>query len=451
MTIRTRLALGYWAGIVATLTVVGVLVWWQMGIALQGPLETALQTRAAGVLASLENAGQSGLQETNQTASGVFAALFSADGSLIDASNSAPAGLRPVPGFVVLGGTRYLVRTEHAPNGGTVVTGADLRSVALAQAELARILVGVGLAVGAVSLLGGWLLAGRALRPVAQLSDDAAAIGPDDLDRRLAPAGRMDEIGRLTVILNEMLDRIGESVGRQRLFVAMASHELRTPLAALRAELDVAARDELTVAEYRDALREARGDVIRLTNLSRSLLELAASPADAKAVVRAPVRIRELVGAICRDLEPLAATAGVSPLVDVPDEVVWIDRVRVEHALSNLISNALRHGRSGDVEIRGRLGEDARGRTLVIEVLDRGPGLGGDPPDGLFEPFRRGRNAEGAGSGLGLATVASAVRAHGGTCGAESRPDGGARFWMTIPDPGNVGRERGDVAGNRVG
>jgi signal transduction histidine kinase len=71
---------------------------------------------------------------------------------------------------------------------------------------------------------------------------------------------------------------------------------------------------------------------------------------------------------------------------------------------------------------------------LTVEVLDRGPGLGTEPPGRLFEPFARGSQAAGSGSGLGLATVASAVRAHGGTCGAENRGNGGARFWFTIPD-----------------
>jgi signal transduction histidine kinase len=145
-------------------------------------------------------------------------------------------------------------------------------------------------------------------------------------------------------------------------------------------------------------------------------------------------------------VEPLARLRDAAIALDVPDVVVRVDRTRVEHALGNLISNGLTYGgRGNDVEVRCRVDGDAGAQTLTVEVLDRGPGLGGDPPDGLFEPFVRGAHASGAGSGLGLATVASAVRAHGGTFGAADRDGGGARFWFTIPDEAvtTVGAEMG--------
>jgi len=434
MSIRSRLAVSYGAGVIVTLLIVGVFVWWQMGAALRGSLETTLGTRATGVLGSLENNGTAGLQEADRGAPGVFAALFSAGGSLVDASSDAPAGIRPMNGVLEAGGRRYLVQTQPAPDGTLVVTGADLQPIEDTQAALARLFLGVGLSVGAASLLGGWLLAGRALRPVDRLIDVAATLGPEDLDRRLPPPVRMDEVGQLTVTLNGMLDRIADSVERQRLFVAMASHELRTPLAALRAELDIVERDRASLGEYRDALRHAQGDVIRLTSLATSLLELATVREDARSIARANVRLRELVEAVTRDLDPLIRERGVAVELDVPDGVVSIDRTRIEHALGNLVSNAILHGGDGGtVEIACRIDGEAGARTLAVEVLDRGPGFGDDPPDELFAPFRRGRRAPGAGSGLGLATVAAAVRAHGGAFGAEPRTGGGARFWFTVP------------------
>ena len=170
MSIRSRLAASYGAGVVLTLLIVGLFVWWQMGAALRGSLETTLQTRATGVLTSLENAGQAGLQEADQTAPGVFAALFSADGSLVDATTDAPRGIRPTDGVFDVGGRHYLLHTETAPDGTIVVTGADLQPIADTQAALARLLIGVGFSVGAASLFGGWLLAGRALRPLRRSS-----------------------------------------------------------------------------------------------------------------------------------------------------------------------------------------------------------------------------------------------------------------------------------------
>jgi len=434
VSIRSRLAVSYGAGVVLTLVIVGLLVWWQMGVALRDSLETTLQTRAAGILTSLENVGQVGLQEADQTAPGVFAALFAADGSFVDATVDAPSGLRPIDGVLDRGDRHYLVRTQTAPDGTLVVTGADLQPTADAQAAFARLLVGVGLSAGAASLFGGWLLAGRALRPVAQLIGDAATLGPGDLHRRLTPPARMDEVGRLTLTLNGMLDRIAESVERQRLFVAMAAHELRTPLAALRVELDVVERDDASLGEYRQAVHEAHGDAIRLSSLVTSLLELAATQEDAHRIERRPVRLRQMASAVVRGVDPLARQRGVAVMLDVPDAVVQVDRTRVEYALGNLLNNAVTYGgRGSEVEVRCRIDGDPGARTMTVEVLDRGPGLGDDPTDGLFEPFVRGAQAQGAGSGLGLATVASAVRAHGGAFGACNRDGGGARFWFTIP------------------
>ncbi len=433
MSIRSRLAVSYGAGVVLTLLIVGVFVWWQMGTALRGSLEATLQTRAAGVLTSLENAGQAGLQESDQTSPGVFVALFTATGSLQDATSDAPPGVRPGDGVLETGGRRYLIRTQATPGGTLVVTGADLQPIDASQAALARLLVGVGLSVGAASLLGGWLLAGRALRPVDRLIIDAAAMGPSNLERRLSEPARMDEIGRLTRTLNGMLDRIAESVERQRLFVAMASHELRTPLAALRAELDDADRVDTSLAEFRQAVQDAQGDVVRLSSLVTSLLELAAAREDVERIDRRPVRLREVVSAVVRSVDPLVRKGGATIGIDAPDVVVRIDRTRVEHALGNLVGNALAYGGPGNsVEVRCLVEGARAARTLTVDVLDRGPGLGSHPPSRLFEPFVRG--ATGTGSGLGLATVASAVRAHGGTYGADNRDGGGARFWFTIPD-----------------
>lgn len=437
MSIRSRLAVSYGAGVILTLLVVGVFVWWQMGTALRGSLEVTLQTRADGVLATFENDGQTGLQDTDRTAPGVFVALFSADGSLQESTSDAPLGVRPVDGEFEAGGRRYLLWTAPAPDGSLVLTGADLQPIDASQAALARLLILVGLSVGAASLFGGWLLAGRALRPVDRLITDAAAMGPSNIGQRLSPPARMDEVGRLTETLNGMLDRIAESVERQRLFVAMASHELRTPLAALRAELDDADRADTSLAEYRRAVQDAQGDVIRLSSLVTSLLELAAMQDDARQVERRQVPLRDVVAAVARSVDPLVRQRGAAIALEVPDVVVRVDRVRVEHALGNLVDNALTHGGRGNaIDVRCRIDGEPAAATLTIEVLDRGPGLGSDSPDRLFEPFVRAAHAPGPGSGLGLAAVASAIRAHGGTFGARDREGGGASFWFSIPDVG---------------
>jgi signal transduction histidine kinase len=450
VTIRLRLAIAFGAGLLLTLVVAGAAVWWQMGQSLQASLQTALVTRAAGVLATIENNGQSGLQESDQTAPGVFAAVFSPAGQLLDSSSDAPAGLRPTGGVQALVGRQYLVRAETAADGSIVVTGADLQTVTDAQASLERALFGAGLATGLLSFLGSWFLSGRALRPLSRLTEDAAALDPSDLDRRLSQPARMDEVGRLSATLNAMLDRITESVEQQRLFVAMASHELRTPLASLRAELDIVERGEARLSDYRRAVREAQGDVIRLASLSTSLLDLASPGVDASAIARAPVNVRQLAAAVARSLEPVSVEHRAVVRLNAPDLTVVVDRTRIEHALSNLVMNAIVHGGPGEVSVNCRVEDDPVGRALQVEVLDRGPGIGDDPPEGLFDAFHRGTTARGSGSGLGLAAVAGAVRAHGGTYGAANRDGGGARFWFTVPcDAGEVTARSGDAVPGR--
>lgn len=306
MTIRTRLVLGYAIGIATTIAVVGGLVWWQMSDALLSTLQSALQTRSDAVLASLENQGQSGLQESDDPNVATWVVLADQHGQPIDASVGAPAAVPLTAGSMVADGHRYLTRVDRAPDGTYVVTGADLARVEAAQAALARIIVGVGGLVGAASLFLAWLLAGRALRPIERLITDADDLRPDDLDRRLAVPRTTDEVGRLAATLNRMLDRISDSVARQRLFVALASHELRTPLAALRAELDVADGDNTSVAEYRAAIREARVDAVRLGSLTAGLLELAKVGDEARPVARTPVSVSDLASSASRAVQPVS-------------------------------------------------------------------------------------------------------------------------------------------------
>ena len=461
MTIRTRLTLGYTAAIGVTLALAGLLVWWQVGVALRASLDQTLATRATDVATSLENVGQSGLQQGDVDAPGVFTLITDSAGHLVDASAGTPAGI-PLPAAgtgreVRQAGVTYLLRAVAAPNGGLVVAGSSLAPIERDQASLAAVLAGVGLAAGLLSLLGGWWLAGRALRPVAALTQEASAIGTADLDRRLPEPATVDELGRLARTLNGMLDRLERGVQAQRAFVASASHDLRSPLAALRTELELADHPGADAASMREALRAAHADAVRLGDLATALLELATTETDGRALARVPVRVAELLDAVVARAAPLAGERGMRVQVATGEDVVEVDRVRLEQALGNLLANAIRYGPDGAMvelhaEVRDGSDEHAHpagrrqagrggtargpgGRALLVEVLDRGPGLPDEVREHLFEPFRRGPNATGPGVGLGLATAAAAVRAHHGTIGAEPRVGGGTRFWLRVPLP----------------
>ena len=459
MTIRARLALIYGIAMMLTLGLVGVLLWWQFAAALRASLDQALEVRASSVLSAAEN-GQVGLRETNTGMQTVFVALFDAQGRLVDATASAPRGLTPpaaanATSELTVGPDRYALYTAVGNDGVRAVAGSSLATITDTLDRLARSVIVVAVAASLASLLGGWWLAGRALRPVAAITQEAAEIGADDLDRRLPVPRQRDELHRLATTLNGMLERVAESVRRQRLFVATASHDLRTPIAALQVELELASDPRTTVPELRAALAAAHADAVRLGELATALLDLAASDSDGRALVRTPVPIDELLDAVVRRLGPLARERETRLVSGASSGEARVDRLRIEQALTNVVANAIAYGPPGsEVQIRAALAteaavadelgvggmdhdaqrdRDASNPVLTIEVLDQGPGIPAGLARSLFEPFLRGPNATGNGAGLGLATAAAAVRAHGGSIGYEPRPVGGTRFWMRLP------------------
>ena len=446
MTIRTRLALIYVVAIVVTVGLGGALVSWQLGSALRGALDQALAARATAVLISMENQGQAGLQEGDPASSPrIFVLIFDPQGRRVDTSAGVPADLASLgagvaDGTVSSGSSNYAIHVAVGDGGARVVTGSDLAAIDATLDRLARSLVLVGTVAAFVSLAGGWWLAGRALRPVELITKEAALIGAADLDRRLPVPRQRDELQALASTLNGMLDRVAEALRRQRIFVAAASHDLRTPIAALQAELELAEDDRTTTEELRSALQAAHADVVRLGELATALLDLASVDSDGRALVRSAVRTDLLVEAVARRVAPLARERDTRLLHVAPARVVRVDRMRLERALTNLVVNAITYGPpAAVVEIVARIetmdppGDGEAGMFLLIEVLDRGPGVPDELAERLFQPFLRGPNTSEPGTGLGLATAAAAIRAHHGTLGVERREGGGSRFWLRVP------------------
>lgn len=446
MTVRTRLTVIYTLAMLLTLTFAGGVIWFQLRSALRDSLDQALETRATAALTASENQGQVGIQEGDATTPpGVFVGIFDAGGLLIDSTAGAPTGLTPPPGGttvadITLGSTSYAIHAMVGDGGVRVVAGSSLEPLAATLDRLARSLLLVGGGAAAVSLAGGWWLAGRALRPVALMTSEAAQIGAADIERRLPVPMQRDELQALAVTLNGMLERVADTLRRQRTFVAAASHDLRTPIAALQAELDLAEDERTTVPELRAAVRAAHADAVRLGELAAALLDLAAVDVDGRALVRSPVRIDLLLASVVRRVEVLARQRNIRVTASAPARLVRIDRVRIEQALTNMVANAIGHGPTGsEVQILARVdplaepGPHETAALLLVEVLDHGPGIPPEIADTLFVPFQRGPDPKVPGTGLGLATAAAAVRAHHGSIGFDQRDGGGTRCWLRVP------------------
>jgi two-component system sensor histidine kinase MtrB len=231
------------------------------------------------------------------------------------------------------------------------------------------------------------------------------------------------------LVARARIKAVTESRERERRFTSDVAHELRTPLAAMVSAAGMLGEeiDTLPPSARQPAALLVK-DVSRLSELVQELLELARLDAGQESLHIERLRVFEALVAVSRAWAPGAPDQPIR--IDVePDLEVWADRARFRRVLSNLLSNAVRHG-GGTVMIRAR----RQGTDAVIHVCDRGPGLRADSLERVFDRFHKEDTARSAaGSGLGLAIALEHARAQGGTLRAANREGGGARFTFTLP------------------
>jgi two-component system OmpR family sensor kinase len=336
-------------------------------------------------------------------------------------------------------------RLRAVPVGDKVVLVGDPlddRGDAL-SALLTQLLVALPLALLASSVIG-YVVAGAALRPIEAMRRRADEISASTSTQRLPLPAARDEVYRLGVTLNEMLERLDAGLERERRFVADASHELRTPLATLKTELEVALRQPRSAAELEHAIDSAAEETDRLVRLAENLLLVARSDQGALAVARDPIAVDALFAEVAGRFRSSAEAAG--RIIEVEDSGAQLtgDRERLDQALGDLVDNALRHG-AGEV----RLHAVEHDGLVELHVTDQG-GFDALFLPRAFERFTRADDARtGSGTGLGLAIVAAIARAHGGSAHAANLPSGGADVWITTPRLLNevdvAGRNRGSL------
>ncbi len=298
----------------------------------------------------------------------------------------------------------------------------------------ALLLAIVTISAGIVTYWGSWWLAGRAVRPVYEVIDQAEEIGASSLDRRIDAYADATEYRRLVEVLNTMLARIQRAYDAQERFAADASHELRSPLTALRGEIEVALRREREPQEYRATLESALEEIERLTRITSELLAAARAQADpgrggsGRRGAEADVDVRRLARVISDRV--LSKHLDRALTVEVSLEGVDsapVDSTALSQVLWNLVENAARFSpRGGRIDV----GLEVRPGRVGVRVSDRGPGLG-DDPDRIFERFYRADAVRTPGSangntGLGLAIVRTLAENSGGSVHGHDRPGGGA-------------------------
>ena len=275
------------------------------------------------------------------------------------------------------------------------------------------------------SALLGWLMAGRALRPLSRITTTARRVSQENLHERIDLQGPADELRELADTFDSMLERLDRAFASQRSFVANASHELRTPLAIIRTEVDVALQSDTPSAERLVATAiVVRTATERSERIIDGLLALARS--DRGDVPRAPVRIDLLVAHARDELADAIAERALTVETELEPVTATGDRALLDRVVANLLQNAVRHNvHAGWITIRTTLDSD-RAR---LTVANGGARIVQADADTLTTPFRRlasGPRVAADGVGLGLSIVESVVQAHGG------------RLWIEAPGEGLV-------------
>lgn len=332
--------------------------------------------------------------------------------------------------------------TRTAPHGGNT---QELVSRLVAHAEKQRketldtllvwsLLALLGVGVGAGLL--GWLIGGRALSPLRQMTATARRVADNSLHERIALSGPSDEIKDLADTFDSMLERLDRSFDNQRRFVANAAHELRTPLAINRTLLEVALENPAAPEEMRYLGNTLLQVNSRHERLIDGLLALASS--DQRISRQDRIDIADLVDYVI--YSSAAREANIDIRKDISEATVLGDPVLLERMAQNLVDNALRYnlptGGWLSISVAGTEGQ------AELTVSNSGPMVPSFEVEGLFEPFRRlsssQRTAEPdetrpRGAGLGLSIVRSVVSAHGGNVQARALADGGLQVRVRLP------------------
>lgn len=292
--------------------------------------------------------------------------------------------------------------------------------------EVARfILMALGL-LFLLSIVVGWIMSGRVLKPVGEITSVAQEIHASDLSRRIALEGPDDELKRLADTFDDMLVRLDTAFSSQRQFLADTSHDLRTPLTVIRSNVELVADDpHATTEDWRQAGAVIQRNAERMSEMIKALLDTARlQTGRAQSVV---LDLSDLVEAKVADFSPVAAEQSVRVEGHPESSRIQGVEVALDRALTNLVDNAVRAAPAGSVV---HVGSGTRSGWAWLGVRDSGPGLAKD---------------SGGRIGLGLSIVTQIAEAHGGRLASFSGKDG-AGTTMVIWLPTGAGEDSPPVA-----
>lgn len=308
-------------------------------------------------------------------------------------------------------------------------------------AETHRLLKTVLLTLGgglpvllALAIAGGYVLIGRALRPVQDVMNAAQEITLSQLSRRLPVPASQDELAHLAVALNQMIARLDESFQNTSRFTADASHELRTPLAIMRGELEALLSSPTLPAEARNDVASILEETERLVHIVEGLFAITRLDTGEARNESVPVDLADLAVTTADQMCLLAEVKHVALRYDAPEKAeVLGDRSRLKQVIVNLLDNAIKYTpEGGEVSLQ----VSVKNGSALLDISDNGPGVPEAALPHLFKRFYRAeevRSRETGGAGLGLSIVQSICTAHGGTVAVRNRAPSGFAVTVTLP------------------
>ncbi|MCM1256222.1 MAG: HAMP domain-containing histidine kinase [Roseburia sp.] len=371
----------------------------------------------------------------------VYTALYNASGTLLYGENPISRKTSDLAFTdskiqrIKTGGVLYYVFDRKLTARG--LEGLWLRGVVSEQQGIEHILHVTSLSLQIlpllvlISIIGGYLLTKRMLRPIQEISESAAKIGTgDDLKQRIELAPGNDELHQLADSFNHMFERLEQAFEKERQFTSDASHELRTPVSVITAQCEFSLEKTRSSEEYEAALKTILRQAKKMSRLISDMLDFIRLEMRADSYVREDINLTELVESVCFDMALIREKDILLNCQAQEGICFYGNRQLLSRLLTNLIGNAYRYGKEkGDITVNLK----SRENSIELSVSDNGIGIPREEQGKIFQRFYQADNSHsGEGTGLGLSMVYEITRFHGGKITVESEPAKGSTFTVSF-------------------
>jgi signal transduction histidine kinase len=434
------------AGIVLTV------IAWQVVSVVDREIARTIDAESQGLIDAFDNAGIRRLEAViearkREPGSSLYLLTNPIGEPLAGNVEQIPAEVLLHPGFLPIiyrgsessdRGRQALVGVYILPGGFRLLIGHDLGDRARIGKVMVRALAISLVFFAVLGAVGALFVARRVLKRIDDMNTSARGIMAGDLTRRLPVSGSGDELDRLAEGLNEMLGRISELMEGLQEVSDNIAHDLRTPLTRLRNHAEAALAFGGDAATYRQALEKTIEESDQLIRIFNALLLIARAEAGGDLGPLQPFDVGEAARSVADLYEPIAEEEGVELTIRAEDGLkVRGNRELIGQAIANLVDNALKYGaaQKGIGDAKPDVGITARraGRSIVLTVADRGPGIAPADRARVLDRFVRLEGSRSRpGSGLGLSLAAAVARMHGGTVDLEDNQPG-LRVRLTLP------------------